>query len=267
MTYTILGQCSETGRLGYAIATVSLNVGSVCPAISRSGDLVVSQAFTNRILKAEGARKLDEGIGADALMAHFASIDPHFAYRQVGILRRSGELAAHSGEACHDWKGHHTGAGWIAMGNVLAGEQVVAAMGERFEATSAEPLAERLMQALEAGRDAGGQTDGDDRHYTERSTRVATYGWDEEGYPELTEVDVRVDVHETAIAELRRQFDIIAPLTPFQHMKSENPATLMSPDQWEDLHLPARPPRHDRPPQLGHRRARAGDPPPAGEDG
>ncbi|MFT7648736.1 MAG: putative Ntn-hydrolase superfamily protein [Candidatus Poriferisodalaceae bacterium] len=41
MTYTIMGRCSQTGRVGYAIATVSLNVGSVCPAISRSGDLVI----------------------------------------------------------------------------------------------------------------------------------------------------------------------------------------------------------------------------------
>jgi uncharacterized Ntn-hydrolase superfamily protein len=74
---------------------------------------------------------------------------------------------------------------------------------------------------------------------------VATYGWDDDGYPELSEVDVRVDVHATAIAELRRQFDIVAPLSPFQHMKADNPATLMHPDQWEDENLPARPPRYD----------------------
>ncbi|MGY9075493.1 MAG: DUF1028 domain-containing protein [Acidimicrobiales bacterium] len=245
MTYTMMGRCSQTGRVGYALATVSLNVGSVCPAVSRSGDLIVSQAYTNRTTKAEGARRLDEGMEAAALMAHLASLDPHFAYRQVGILPRKGNHAVHSGDACSGWNGHRTGDDWIAMGNVLAGEQVVTAMGDRFAADPQEPLAERLMAALEAGRDAGGQVDGEGRHYTERSARLATYGWDDEGYPELTEVDVRVDVHATAVAELRRQFVIIGPLSPFQHLKSDDPSTLMNPDEWEDLNVPARPPRHD----------------------
>jgi len=245
MTYTIMGRCARSGQVGYAITTVSLNVGAVCPAVARTGDLVCSQAFTNRRLKAEGARRLDEGMEPAALMAHFADIDPHFDHRQVGILTRAGETLAHSGDACHDWKGHLTGDGWLAMGNVLAGEHVAAAMGQTFEDTAEQTIAERLMCALEAGRDAGGQVDGSGRHYTERSGRLTVYGWDEDGYPELSEIDVRVDVHATAVAELRRQFDILAPLSEFQHMKADDPSTLMSPDAWEDLHLPARPPRHD----------------------
>ena len=193
MTYTIMGRCPRSGQVGYAIATVSLNVGAVCPAVGRKGDLVCSQAFTNRRLKAEGARRLDDGMTAAATMAHLAGSDAHFSYRQVGILTRDGTARVHTGDDCHDWKGHRSGDGWLAMGNVLAGEHVVAAMAETFAATVAEPLAERLMRALEAGRDAGGQADQDGRHTTERSSRLAVYGWDEDGYPELSEVDVRVD--------------------------------------------------------------------------
>lgn len=245
MTYTMMGRCSRSGHIGYAIATVSLNVGVVCPAVSRAGDLIVSQAYTNRRLKAEGARRLDEGMGAADLMAYLATTDPHFSYRQTGILKRDGDLAVDTGEDCKAWKGHVTGDGWLAMGNVLANEGVAQAMGAAFAESADQLLGERLMRALEAGRDAGGQKDLEGRHYTERSGRVATYGWDDDGYPELSEVDVRVDVHATAIAELRRQFDIVAPLSPFQHMKADDPATLMHPDQWEDENLPARPPRYD----------------------
>jgi uncharacterized Ntn-hydrolase superfamily protein len=245
MTYTIMGRCGRTGHVGYGIATVSLNVGVVCPAVSRAGDLIVSQAYTNRRLKAEGARRLDEGMAASELMAHLATTDPHFSYRQTGILKRDGDLAVHTGEDCKDWKGHVTGDGWLAMGNVLASEEVARAMGAAFTDAPGETLGERLMRALEAGRDAGGQKDGEGRHYTERSARVATYGWDDDGYPELSEVDVRVDVHETAIAELRRQFDIVAPLSPYQHLKADDPSSLMPSDQWEDRYLPPRPPRYD----------------------
>jgi len=124
MTYTIMGRCARSGQIGYAIATVSLNVGAVCPAVSRTGDLVCSQAFTNRRLQVEGVRRLDDGMAPDEVMAHLAALDPHFAYRQVGIVTRAGLALAHSGDACHDWKGHHCGQGWLAMGNVLAGAHV-----------------------------------------------------------------------------------------------------------------------------------------------
>ena len=245
MTYTIMGRCQHTGRIGYGIATVSLNVGVVCPAVSRSGDLIVSQAYTNRRLKAEGARRLDDGLSAEHLMAHLETTDRHFSYRQTGILKRNGDLAAHSGDHCKDWKGHITGDNWLAMGNVLADGDVVAAMGRAFLDSATEPLHERLMRALEAGRDAGGQSDDAGRHYTERSARVATYGWDDDGYPELSEIDVRVDVHDTAVAELRRQLDIIAPLAPYQHLKTDDPSSLVGSDVWEAQYLPPVPPRFD----------------------
>ena len=58
------------------------------------------------------------------------------------------------------WRGHFTGEGYAVMGNLLASEEVIATMAGVFEAATEEPLAERLVRALEAGQEAGGDMRG-----------------------------------------------------------------------------------------------------------
>jgi uncharacterized Ntn-hydrolase superfamily protein len=47
------------------------------------------------------------------------------------------------------------GAGCLALGNLLADENVPGVMIRRFEATAGEALAERRLSALEAGGEIG----------------------------------------------------------------------------------------------------------------
>ncbi len=241
MTYTIMGHCPETGQTGLAIATVSLNVAAICPAVSRHGDIVCSQAYTNRRLGALGARCLSDGMAADETMARLADDDGSFGFRQVAIVTKAGKVAAHTGEACSDWKGHRTGDGHVAMGNVLVGPHVVDAIADAFQGATGQPLQERLMIAIEAGRDAGGQGK-DGRHTTERSAGLVVYGWDDDGYPDMAEINIRIDAHPTAVAELRRQYEMIRHLNVYQHMKADAPATLPPTEDWEAKHMTAVPP-------------------------
>ncbi|MEM7122191.1 MAG: DUF1028 domain-containing protein [Pseudomonadota bacterium] len=242
MTYTIIGHCPKTGQTGLAIATVSLNVAAICPTVSRHGDIVCSQAYTNRRLGALGARCLSDGMGVAETMARLADNDGSFGFRQLAIVSKAGEAAAHTGEDCSDWKGHQIGDGYVAMGNVLAGPEVVGAMATAFEGSADQPLQKRLMTAIEAGRDAGGQAK-DGRHITERSAGLVVYGWDDDGYPDTAEINVRVDAHPTAVAELRRQYEMIRHLNIYQHMKADDPAILPTTEDWETKHMTAvRPP-------------------------
>lgn len=241
MTYTIMGHCPKTGQTGLAIATVSLNVAAICPAVSRHGDLVCSQAYTNRRLGVLGARCLSDGISVTETMARLAADDGSFGFRQVAIVSKAGEVAAHTGEDCSDWKGHRTGEGYVAMGNVLVGPEVVDAIADAFEGSADRPLQERLMIAIEAGRDSGGQGK-DGRHITERSAGLVVYGWDDDGYPEMAEINVRIDAHPTAVAELRRQYEMIRHLNVYQHMKADDPASLPPTEDWEAEHMKAAPP-------------------------
>ena len=106
-------------------------MAAICPTVSRHGDIVCSQAYTNRRLGALGARCLSDGMGVDETMARLADDDASFGFRQVAIVSKAGEVAAHTGEDCSDWKGHRTGDGYVAMGNVLVGPEVVDAIADR----------------------------------------------------------------------------------------------------------------------------------------
>ena len=168
MTYTVIGRCGTSGRLGIAIATYSLAVGGYCPSIRAGVGAVSTQAFVNPGLGPLALRLMALGYRAEKVMAELAESDPEFDWRQIALIDRDGGAVAHTGRNTRPWSGHVTADGVVAMGNVLAGEAVVTAIAEGFEASAGEGLDERLLRALEAGRDAGGQQ-GADGHLPERS--------------------------------------------------------------------------------------------------
>ena len=172
MTYTVLGYCPKTDQVGIGLTTVTIAAGGTCPFYSYGGDILVVQAYVNQRPAIEGARACDEGLDRDAILERMAAADPHFEYRQVGVMRRAGEGFALTGEQARPWAGHIVGDGYVAMGNVLAGPEVVEAVACAFSSNPEAPLPERLLLALEAGRDAGGQYAGDDIHYDERSALI-----------------------------------------------------------------------------------------------
>ena len=81
------------------------------------------------------------------------------ANRQVAILDIQGRTAAFTSPTIVDWKGHKCGTNYCAQGNTLTGPEVVDAMARSFEGSSG-PLAERLLDALEAGQAQGGDRRG-----------------------------------------------------------------------------------------------------------
>jgi uncharacterized Ntn-hydrolase superfamily protein len=217
MTYTVLGYCEETGRLGVGIATYSLAVGGKCPQVSSSLGAVSSQAFSNPRLARLSLKLLADGHSAESALAQVLSTDPFAEYRQIGLLDRNGRPAAHTGSKTRPWHGHRVGPGFAAFGNVLAGAPVVDAIAEAFLASKGAPLAERLVKALEAGRDAGGQTGGEG-HLPERSSALLIHHRDD--HPEL---DLRVDFHGHAVEELRRIYDEYKLYLPLYRMRAEDP--------------------------------------------
>jgi uncharacterized Ntn-hydrolase superfamily protein len=125
-------------------------------------------------------------------------------HRQVGIVDADGNAASHTGHACLDWAGSLTGDGYAIQGNILAGEFVVAAMQEAFEASDAdEPLARRLLAALAAGDDAGG----DRRGRQSAALLVVREGAGYGGRDDIA-VDLRVDDHPDPVTELARLLDL-----------------------------------------------------------
>ena len=102
-------------------------------------------------------------------------------------------------------------------GNVLAGQPVIDAMAKAYEAAAALSFERRLLAAIEAGRDAGGQV-GNDGHLPERSAAVMVYG----DY-DHAELDLRVDLHDTAVEELRRAFEEYELYRGYYRERGKNP--------------------------------------------
>ena len=170
---------------------------------------------------------MDLGYSPDKVMSELAADDPQFNYRQVGIVNAENAIAAHTGSNTRPWAGHLTGEGYIVMGNVLAGEEVVQAMAETFDKQEQADLDERLLSTLEAGRDAGGRAPAAGTHLDARSAAVVPHGPREFG-----QIAVRVAANEAAVDELRRVHGIYKPFIPYYEMRHHRPQDTPAQDVW-----------------------------------
>jgi len=218
MTYTILARCPRTGQMGLGIATYSIGVGLYCNGLRSRKGATMTQAFVNQGNNPFALRLLTMGFTPTHVLRELQRNDPDHEYRQIGVIDREGNAVAYSGPKTRGWSGHRIAPGAIAMGNVLAGEHVVDAILSGFTASPDAILEHRLLAALEAGRDAGGQL-GNDGHLTERSAAIIVY--DDADYAEL---DIRVDLHDHAVDELRRNYEEYALYRGYYTERGKNPA-------------------------------------------
>ncbi len=222
MTFSIIARCPETGMFGIAIATRPMAIGAKCPFLKAGVGGLVVQANGDPRLGPLGLRLLETGYSAGKVLREIADSDgaENMRWRQIAVVDRDGRTAAHTGRDNEDWKGHLCGAGYVALGNRLTSERTAAAMGAAFEKSSGEELAERLVRALEAGRDAGGQVAGQHSAALLVVNRKS-YAW----------VDLRADEHDEPIGELRRLFGLYVPLIPYYDTRPSNPG-MPRDDDW-----------------------------------
>ncbi|MSP02041.1 MAG: DUF1028 domain-containing protein [Acetobacteraceae bacterium] len=206
MTFTIAARCERTGQAGLAMATVSLAVGGLCPWFTSNGDVISSQAYASKRDGELMYRTMEAGKTASEALAVPKELDPDIDFRQLIVLPRQGNPIVFTGGKCRSWAGHIVGEHFITAGNVLAGQHVVTAMANAFQASDQPDLGERLLRALEAGRDAGGQTLPDGTALTERSASLCVLGSGADRAIRLH--DLRVDMHGSAVHEMRRLYEV-----------------------------------------------------------
>lgn len=204
-TFSIAARCPRTGMLGVAVATKLPAVGALCPYARAGVGAIASQSLVNPFIGLRGLELLHQGVRAQEALDRVLAGDAGRDLRQVSVVDRHGGTAVFTGAKCEGWHGHRMGDGYVAAGNFLTGESVVASMADAFEAGERAGLPERLVLALEAGQAAGG----DKRGKQSAALRVA---WQEE-YPH---VDLRVDDASDPVAELRRLYGVfVGQLQPF----------------------------------------------------
>ncbi|MGY2704056.1 DUF1028 domain-containing protein [Nocardioides sp. HB32] len=204
MTFSIVARSADGRSWGVAVASKFLAVGSPVPAAVAGVGAIATQADANVAYKGQALAHLDDGATASVALQRLLEDDEGRDHRQVGIVDVDGGAASHTGPACLDWAGGVTGHGYAIQGNILTGEEVVQAMQAAWLASPEDaPLARRLLAALVAGDEAGGDSRG-------RQSAAVLVVEDGAGYGGLDDiaVDLRVDDHEQPIPELTRLLDL-----------------------------------------------------------
>ena len=204
MTFSIVARSADGRHWGVAVASKFLAVGAVVPAARATVGAIATQSYANVAYLPDGLRLLGEGTSAQHTLDALLAADAERDKRQVGIVDAAGRAATFTGPGCHDWAGGITDDGVAIQGNILAGPQVVEAMHLAWLASDpGSTLAHRMLAALRAGDDAGG----DRRGRESAALLIVTEGGGYGGGNDVL-IDLRVDDHPTPCAELARLLEL-----------------------------------------------------------
>ncbi len=158
-TFSIVAYDPASSAWGIAVASKFPAVGAVVPWAEAGVGAVATQSHANTTFGPEGLSMMRRGESAEATLEALLGQDEGRALRQVGMVDALGRPATFTGDDCFAWAGGTTGDHFAAQGNILVGPQVVDAMGEAYQASTGE-LPDRLLAALQAGDQAGGDRRG-----------------------------------------------------------------------------------------------------------
>jgi uncharacterized Ntn-hydrolase superfamily protein len=192
MTYSIVARDTVSGDIGIAVASRFFACGSLVPHVSANA-AIASQAFVNPLWGIEGLPRLVAGEDPQAILDDFVARDAGQAMRQAHLLAPDGAIVQHTGADCVPWCGHVSGPDVSVAGNMLVGPAVVEETLAAFLDHKELPFVDRLLVAMQAGEDAGG-----DRRGRQAAALLIHSG---QPYPS---VDLRVDDHADPLSELRR---------------------------------------------------------------
>jgi uncharacterized Ntn-hydrolase superfamily protein len=201
-TYSIAACDPEAGQWGVATQSKFLAVGSVVPWAEPHVGAIATQAYANPRYGSEGLQLLREGLSAQEVVDRLTAADEGRDHRQLGVVDADGGSATFTGAECLEWAGGTTGKCYAAQGNILVSGETVDALASTFE-SSTGPLAERLLDCLDAAQAAGGDRRG------QQSAAILVVEKDG-GYGKLSDVlvDLRVEDHERPLEELRRLYGL-----------------------------------------------------------
>ena len=208
MTFSIVARSDDGESWGVAVASKFLAVGSAVPAAAAGVGAIATQADANLSFKYLGLAHLDDGATAQVALDRLLEEDEGREHRQVGIVDSDGNAATFTGSDCFAWAGGTTGrsgerGGYAIQGNILTGPEVVDAMERAWISSEGQPVERRLLAALTAGDEAGG----DSRGRQAAALLVVRDGAGYGGHDDVA-VDLRVDDHAAPVAELARLLDL-----------------------------------------------------------
>ncbi|HEX7319602.1 MAG TPA: DUF1028 domain-containing protein [bacterium] len=201
-TFSIVAYDPDTKESGVGVASRVFAVGYIVPWAKINVGAIATQALANIDYGVNGLELLASGFTAQAALDSLLKADSGRDDRQVAIIDKDGQVAAYTGKGANAWAGHRTGEYYSVQGNILVSEDVVLSMEKAFLETPG-PLARRIMSALKAGDNAGGDKRG---RQSAAILVVKEKGGYQGKYDRL--VDLHVDDDTAAVSELDRLYNL-----------------------------------------------------------
>ena len=171
-TFSIIACDPVTGELGVGVQSHAFTAGAAVPYAIPGVGAVATQAAANRLYGPRAIELLKQGLAPADVVKRLTDEDPGRDTRQLAVIDAKGRSAVYTGRRVIDrnadatdfihlggYAGHITGRNFSVQGNTLASEDVLKNMARAYEQGKGT-MAERLMDALDAGQAAGGDTRG-----------------------------------------------------------------------------------------------------------
>lgn len=197
-TYSIVARDPATGELGAAVQSHWFSVGSMVIWAEPGIGAVATQSFVDPAYGPQGLAGMRSGKSALTILEKILLKDELANVRQVAMVDANGTVANHTGEQSIAEHCDLTGDGYSTQANLMWKPTVCSAMAEAFEAAEGD-LGERLLMALEAAEDEGGDIRG------KQSAAILVVSGDAEEPAWGGRIfDLRVEDHPEPLVELRR---------------------------------------------------------------
>ncbi len=201
-TYSIVAHDPVTGDVGVAVQSHWFSVGTAVTWGEAGVGVVATQSFVNVSFGVKALDLLKQGLTPRQVVDKLIEEDEGREFRQLAVLDTKGNVAAFTGKNCIQPAGHIVGKGYSVQANLMSNDKIWPAMSEAFE-KSTGPLAERMLTALEAAENAGGDIRG------KQSAALIVFRGKSTGKVwEDKLVDLRVDDNPEPLVELRRLLNV-----------------------------------------------------------
>ena len=197
-TFSIVAIDTVAGEMAVGVQSHWFSVGSIVSWAKSGVGVVATQSLVNPALGTDGLKLMSEGIPADEVLKILIEADNGRDVRQLAMLDKNGKIMAYTGSKCVKSASHIIGENYSVQANMMLNDNVVPAMAKSLEENHNLPLAEKVVKAMMAAQEAGGDIRGKQSAVL---LVVSTHP-----LPEWADkrINLRVDDHQEPLIELDR---------------------------------------------------------------
>ena len=216
-TFSIVARDPVTGEMAVGVQSHWFSVGTAVPWGEAGVCVVATQSFVNKSYGIKGLELMKKGKTAPQALKELLLLDEGREVRQVAMLDTNGNVDSYTGKHCIDYAGNIVGKNFSVQSNMMLTNKVCPAMAKAFENSAGQPLAERILLALQAAQSVGGDIRG------RQSAAILVVAGRSNGQPWNERlIDLRVDDNELPLVELDR---LLRLYRAYEHMDKGDLAT------------------------------------------